>query len=1481
MKAHVRPVEVKRWVAAAVLFVSAACGLCQAESSVELPKGVKAVWDLAKAYREATPTRERICINGLWRWKPARDFAGPPPEGDWGYFKVPGFWPGLQQWDQEDCQTCFAHPAWKDIKLEKITAAWYQREITIPGEWAGRRIALSADYVNSTAAVYVDGKAAGEIRFPGGDVDLTAQCRPGDTCTLSLLVIALPLKAVMMSHSDTYAPKEVEGSVQRRGLCGDVWLFATPAGPRIADVKVDTSVRRWEISFEAALKGLAAGQQYSLKAEVADHGRPVQEFTGKPFTADDLKDGRIAFAESWKPEKLWDTHTPQNTYQVSLSLLDSAGNALDAAVPVQFGFREFWISGRDFYLNGSRIFLSVVPCDSTALGAVAASYEGTKEILLRLKSFGINFVYGHNYGCEPGTHVSYAEVLRAADDVGMLFALPQPHFAQYDWKDPDADRNNGYARHAEFYVRVAQNHPSVVAYAMSHNSLGYVEDMNPDMIDGIQDPRKEPWAKAGAEHALRAQAIVNRLDPERIVYHHSSGNLGTMHTNNFYPNFVPIQELDDWFEHWATVGVKPLFLTEFAAPGGWDFAMYRGWYRGAREWGSAAVPWELCLAEWNSQFFGAEAFRISEVEKRCLRWESLKFRAGALWHRWDYPYQIGTQAFAEQYPAMAMYITDNWRAFRTWGMSAFGPWECDGYWKLRDGVDQGRREFKVDWDRLQRPGFSPDYIDAQDVNMATAFERSDWIPTPAAQAVMRNNMPLLAYIGGGPTVFISKDHNFRPGETVSKQLIIINDSREPVTCDCAWSLGLPQPLVGAKQVAVEIGEQARMPLRFELPAEVAPGPYELTATVKFSTGESQQDSFAVNVMPAARTLSNHSKIALFDPKGETGKLLDGMGASYQSVDAQADLSGYDLLVIGKSALTVDGPAPDLARVRDGLRVVVFEQSSEALQKRLGFRTTEYGLRQVFKRVPDRPLLSGIEAENFRDWRGEATLLPPRLDYRIGPAYQSDTPVVQWCGIDVPRIWRCGCRGNVASVLIEKPARGDFLPILDGGYSLQYSPLMEYREGKGMVLFCQMDVSGRTESDPAAEALAANIVQYASTWKPAARREALYVGGPAGKRHLERAGIALSSYEGGSLSPDRVLVVGTGGGKELAAHASAIAEFLKAGGNLLALGLDAQEANSFLPTPIRTNRQEHIAAFFEPFGADSLLAGVSPADVHDRGALRLPLVTAGAAPFGDGVLAKAQDMNVIFCQLLPYEITRAEGAVTSFQVDAGGAADGKPSALVTLGTTSEAGGQFGQRLKAAPEVGKAYTFAVRIKGVAGPVTAHLEVERAGSPWDRAAKGPDVVIPENEWTDLHVTFTCEKPFPESWQAYVACAQDGGRFRADLFRLYEGEYVAPKPPAEGAAAQAHAAPRNLCANPSFEKGSEPYYFQFVEQYNLRRTYRRASFLLTRILADMGVAGSTPLLARFGSPAAPDKTEKRWLDGLYLDQPEAWDDPYRFFCW
>jgi hypothetical protein len=749
-----------------------------------------------------------------------------------------------------------------------------------------------------------------------------------------------------------------------------------------------------------------------------------------------------------------------------------------------------------------------------------------------------------------------------------------------------------------------------------------------------------------------------------------------------------------------------VFTCEYGAPFTWDWTMYRGWYRGQREWGSAVVPWEFCVAEWNSPFLGDRAFQISKAEAANLRWEAKQFRDGKLWHRWDYPHPVGSPVFDEQYPVFAMYLDDNWRAFRTWGVSGISPWEHEHFWKLRDGVDKRRREFQTDWDNLQRPGFSPDYSDKTYERWDLAFERADWLPTAAAQSLLRHNRPLLAYLAGPPQHFTSKDHVFFPGETIEKQLIVINNSRETVTCEGEWSFSLPKATSGKTRLSIKPGEQQRVPLRLALAKNLSPGPYRLDATFRFSNGERQNDSFAVQVLRRPQAPRMRGRIALFDPKGETAARLKQSAVRFTSVEAAADLSGFDTLIVGKAALTTNGAAPDITRVRTGLKVLIFEQTAAVLEKRFGFRVAEYGLRQVFPRVPDHPALAGLAAEQWHDWRGEATILAPRLEYTVRPRYG---PTVTWCDIPVPRLWRCGNRGNVGSVLIEKPARGDFLPIIDGGYSLQYSPLMEYREGRGVILFCQVDVTGRTENDPVAETLARNVLEYVSEWKPSPTRSAVYVGEPAGKSHLESAGLATGDYSGAKLSPDQVLVVGPGGGRQLAASKPAIGDWLKSGGHLLALGLDQPDADALLPTPVTFKKAEHISTFFEPNGANSPFRGIGPADLHNRDPREFPLVASGVARLGDGVLAASQDSHIIFCQVLPWE----------------------------------------------------------------------------------------------------------------------------------------------------------------------------FDPTKQSNLKRTYRRVSFAVTRLLANLGVTGSSPILARFSAPVDAAQGEKRWRTGLYLDQPEEWDDPYRFFRW
>jgi hypothetical protein len=206
-----------------------------------------------------------------------------------------------------------------------------------------------------------------------------------------------------------------------------------------------------------------------------------------------------------------------------------------------------------------------------------------------------------------------------------------------------------------------------------------------------------------------------------------------------------------------------------------------------------------------------------------------------------------------------------------------------------------------------------------------------------------------------------------------------------------------------------------------------------------------------------------------------------------------------------------------------------------------------------------------------------------------------------------------------------------------------------------------------------------------------------------------AGLSPDDFAKDRLSADRVLIIGPGGGKKLAGDAAAIAKWLKEEGHVLAIGLDEAEAKAFLPCKVEMKKGEHIATYFEPPSRNSLLAGIGPADVHNRDPRELPLVSGGAAIWGNGILAKDDSANVVFCQWVP-----------------------------------------------------------------------------------------------------------------WQ-----------------------------------------------------------FEHKKQMNLKRTFRRAACVVTRLAANMGVAGSTPILDRFHNPVETTKAEQRWLDGLYLDVPEEWDDPYRFFRW
>jgi hypothetical protein len=119
--------------------------------------------------------------------------------------------------------------------------------------------------------------------------------------------------------------------------------------------------------------------------------------------------------------------------------------------------------------------------------------------------------------------------------------------------------------------------------------------------------------------------------------------------------------------------------------------------------------------------------------------------------------------------------------------------------------------------------------------------------TPAADALMRNNRTTARLAGRRAWPIHGEASQLPSGEKVEKQLVVINDSREAVSCDCEWSASF-RARSRYRKVNIPAGSQERIPLTFAVPSALAPGEHFIYAKVVFSTGETQSDSFPIHVL---------------------------------------------------------------------------------------------------------------------------------------------------------------------------------------------------------------------------------------------------------------------------------------------------------------------------------------------------------------------------------------------------------------------------------------------------------------------------------------------------------------------------------------------------------------------------------------------------------------------------------------------------------
>jgi hypothetical protein len=1131
------------------------------KADAPLPQGAERdPWSLASAWRQTTPTRERVCLNGLWGFRPVikgEAAAGVPAAGDcWGWFKIPGIWPDSPSAFDNGVQRVWLAPWLEEHGGAAVfDQAWYKRRFTTPKTWADRRVVLEFTLLQTHVKAFVDGSPCGELWYPGGELDLSGHLKPGAEQELALLVTARPLTA---ERNAFMAPDRIitdKAGVKLKGITGDLFLCTMPQRARLADLQVITSVRERAVTFAAETEGLGKGP-YRLRAEVTGCGGEKRVFDSGALSPSST--GGLRLTAPWADPKLWDTDTPQNRYTVSLTLSSEEGQALDTLTPVTFGFREIRMEGRNFILNGTAIHLRALHNTSANGSADKATEAAARELCRRMAEFGFNAIIGGNYDFTPGS-VGYLDgLLKACDSTGMLMAFSLPHVKDFGNKLQDPSVAELYRQQAAWLIRRARNHPSVIFYAMNHNSTGYYGDQNPTKMDGIYEipeleSSKNAWWERNRKQARITDAIAKAIDPTRPVYHHQSGNLGDMHTVNCYLNWAPLQERSDWTEHWSTQGVKPLFFVEWGLPHISSWSSYRG---PQFIWRCEAFQ-SLWAAEFAAQFWGDAAYRDDASAAKALDHEEALWATGKPF-RWS-TLNAPLDELEQNYSAVqAHFANDNWRSHRAWGVSAMLPWDQGGFWKRVNATPEAKADDSLSG--LKCPGIVPDRLlpggqFIQDPGVPEAFE-----PTVMGRALLRWNMPDCAFIGGPAKAFTSKDHLFAPGAEVKKSLVVLNDRRRAQTVTYAWRLWRKGDKLIEKRDSLTLpaGGKAVVPVTLTVPKTAKEGDtFRLTAVVDFEGGMTQVDEVDLHAVKPPQKPALSRPVQLYDPHGLTASLFDRLRVPYERFDGTREPGTNEVVVIGREALDVKG-LPWLAKIPEGLRVLVFEQRAEVLERVLGFRIAERGARRLFPRF-EHVVTQGFEEKSFRDWPGSATLVPPFL---LGlPAAETHDPKWTWCGFENTRVWRCGSRGNVASVLIEKPAKGDWRALVDGEFDLQYSALLETAVGRGRVIFCQLDVTGRTENGPVADRLVVNLLGYLARAPVEAKRVTVCGGASCGTLLAELGVVQVTSL---AKPADTVLVAGPG-----ASVPPGLFQSVEQGLHVVCMGMGGAELKAWCPVPVMT------------------------------------------------------------------------------------------------------------------------------------------------------------------------------------------------------------------------------------------------------------------------------------------------------------------------
>jgi hypothetical protein len=469
----------------------------------------------------------------------------------------------FKEWQTDDN---FKFPFFLQPPRHYAGPAWFQREVEIPHDWAGRDLKLTLERVKWLSTLWIDGGKAGSGDSLGTPhVFRVGPLEPGThTITLRLDNRIGDLNPGPLSHSLT---DHTQGNWN--GVVGAMKLEALPAN-RIERVDVYPSN---DGSVRLVVSGLTspAMEEASVVAEIRPVAGKGPHAFAKAAAFERRTDGSFTVDLRAKfPAPLWDEFQPVlHLAKVGLHTGDDV--AADTHTTT-FGFREARNDNGTLTINGRPAFLrGTLECAIFPLtGHPPTDVDSWKRIIRICKEHGLNHMRFHSW-CPPEA------AFDAADELGFYLMAEVSSWANQGaqigsgrpldaWIEAETGRMmEAYGNHPSFLLMAYGNEPD----GPNHKQWlqGWVarwRDKDPRRLyttgsgwpvmpgsdfHSLPQPRIQRWGE-GLKSIINGQAPRTDFDWREIANQHPDAPVISHEIGQWcvYPDFDEIEKYTGHFK---------------------------------------------------------------------------------------------------------------------------------------------------------------------------------------------------------------------------------------------------------------------------------------------------------------------------------------------------------------------------------------------------------------------------------------------------------------------------------------------------------------------------------------------------------------------------------------------------------------------------------------------------------------------------------------------------------------------------------------------------------------------------------------------------------------------------------------------------------------------------------------------------------------------------------------------------------------------